>query len=71
MAVIRAVVSDEEKANVKLQAQSLGMNESQMIRAGLKKMGVSIEVEKAEGAPAGNNRNPKGNPRWGKKETEE
>lgn len=56
---IKAVVSDEEKAAIKERAAELGLNDGQLIRAGLKKMGVNIEVEKERGAPEGNRHNPK------------
>ncbi len=62
MTYVRAIVSDEEKLNVKARAKELGLNESELIRQGLKKMGVEIEVEKEIGAPVGNKNNPQGNP---------
>lgn len=63
---VRAVVSDEEKLQVAKQARALGITESQLIRKGLQKMGVPIEVEKDVGAPIGNKNNPGGNPHFGK-----
>lgn len=57
---IRAVVSDEEKENVKQKAQELGFNESQLIRHALGKMGVDIEAEKAVGVSTGTTNNPSG-----------
>jgi hypothetical protein len=60
MTYIRAVVSDEEKEAVKKKAGELGLNESQLIRRGLKKMGVAIEVEKAVGVATGTVNNPDG-----------
>lgn len=58
---VRAVVDDEEKENTKKRAKELGLTESQLIRRGLKEMGVDIEVEKEVGAPIGNKNNPDGN----------
>lgn len=57
---IRAVVSDDEKENVKNKARELGLNESQLIRLALEKMGVSITSEKAVGVPTGFIGNPTG-----------
>ncbi len=57
---IRAIVSDEEKDAVKEKAGELGLNESQLIRRGLKKMGVEIEVEKSVGVSTGTVNNPEG-----------
>jgi serine/threonine protein kinase HipA of HipAB toxin-antitoxin module len=51
---VRASVDELEKANTKKRAEELGMNEAELVRAGLKMMGVSIAVEKHVGAPAGN-----------------
>lgn len=51
---VRAVVSDAEKEDVKRVCAELGLAESQIIRAGLKKMGVEIEIEKAPGVSTGN-----------------
>lgn len=59
---VRAIVSDDEKKSVKDVCRKLGVNESQLIRASLQKMGVEIEVEKPVGAPVGSNNNPAGNP---------
>lgn len=57
---IRAIVTDEEKENVKSKAKQLGLNESQLIRLALAKMGVSIESEKAIGVSTGTANNPTG-----------
>jgi hypothetical protein len=51
---VRAVTSDEEKSDTKSRANQLGLTESQIVRAGLKKMGVRIKIEKTVGAPVGN-----------------
>jgi hypothetical protein len=57
---IRAVVSDEEKENCKKRAGDLDMTVSELLRKGLKKMGVKIEVEKAVGVPSGTINNAEG-----------
>lgn len=57
---VRAYVSDEEKQAVQNKAKELGLNEAQLIRRGLEKMGVEIEVEKAIGVSTGTINNPKG-----------
>lgn len=57
---IRAVVSDEEKINCRKRAEQLGLTESQLMRKGLRKMGVEIEVEKQVGVPTGNVNNAEG-----------
>lgn len=67
MAKVLFEMSDEERADAKQRAADLGMNLSELIRSGLKKMGVKIEVEKSVGAPVGNKNNPRGNPNFGKK----
>ena len=59
-AYVRAVVSDDEKERIRERADALGLNESQLIRQGLKRMGVAIEVEKAIGVPTGQVNNPEG-----------
>ncbi len=64
---VRAIVDDEEKAAARRRARELGMTESELVRAGLKKMGVRISVEKQRGAPLGN----KNNPHLGRKEREQ
>lgn len=72
MPLVSAVVSDDEKQTVREFARSRDMNESQLLRAALKKFGVQIEVERAVGAPVGNNNNPGGNPHFGQpRQTEE
>lgn len=57
---VRAIVSDEEKENVKNKAKELGLNESQLIRLALEKMGVEIQSEKLVGVSIGVSNNPKG-----------
>jgi hypothetical protein len=48
---VRAIVSEDEKADVKRVQEALGMNESELVRAGLQKMGVRLDVEKPQGTP--------------------
>jgi len=48
---VRANVTEEEKADVKRVQTELDMSESEIVRAGLQKMGVKLDVEKPQGTP--------------------
>ena len=50
--VLRTSVTPEEKELVKKRADELGLSEAELVRSGLKKMGVKINVEKLRGAGA-------------------
>lgn len=67
MALVSAVVTDEEKSQIRALAARHNMKESDFVRYALKKAGAAIEIKKAVGAPVGNNNNPGGNPNFAKK----
>lgn len=55
MTYVRAIVDQAEKLRVKARAKELGLNESEIVRQGLRKMGVDIEVDKGVGISTSEN----------------